>query len=219
MNKPKSLLVSMGFALVLLTFSESANANETLNHDNLNAIPVGQTSSTTVTTTSSGIHIRRGVGLGFQGTTFGGVNIFIPQDVAEGISSEQVVICLTDVCSPATNTDSSTISVNDLAHLVEQDLNQALNDLVIAEQAASDGTIASDDSRNIVRRDSSNNENCGCVPGERKIAREPSLSNNSASSQQVKTVTEARDIFRTKLEDSRIFIEQVNQLKPENSLW
>lgn len=219
MNHQKSLLVSMGFALVLLTFSESANANKALNHDNLNAIPVGQTSSTTVTTTSSGIHVRRGVGLDFQGETLGGVNIFIPQDVVKGISSDRIVICLTDVCRPTSNTDSSTISVNDLAHLVEQDLNQAWNDLVVAEQAASDGTIASDDSRKIVRRDSSNNENCGCVPGERKIARELSLSDTSASSQQVETVTKARDRFRTKLGDSRIFIEQVNQLKPENSLW
>ena len=219
MNNQKSLLVSMGFALVLLTCSESANAQQALNHDNLNAIPLGQTSSTPVTTTSSGIQIRRGVGLGFQGTTFGGVNIFIPQDVAKGISSEQIVICLTDVCRPVSNPDSSSINVNDLAHLVEQDLNQALNDLIVAEQAASNGTIASDESQKIVRRDSSNNENCGCVPGERKIAREPSLSNNSASSQQIKTVTEALDIFRTKLEDSRIFIEQLNQLKPENSLW
>ena len=124
MNNQKSLLVSMGFALMLLTCGESANANKALNHDQLNAIPVGQTSFTPITTT------------------------------------EEIVICLTDVCRPTNNTDSSTISVNDLAHLVEQDLNQALNNLAAAERGEfnfDENAISqdlTDNPRRIVRRSS-----------------------------------------------------------------
>ncbi len=230
MNNRKSLFVSMGFALMLLSCSKSANAHKALNHDHLNAIPVGQSSAATVTSIKSGIQIRRGTG--FQGETVGGVNILIPQDVFEAInisentgttstevatSSEQIVICLTDACAPANGSDSNTISVNDLAHLVESDLNQALSDLVAAEQAAANGAVATDDSRQIVRRES--DANCGCVPGESNIVRKLSNPNNSNISHNVKTVTEARQIVETKLEESRIFVEQINQLKPENSLW
>ena len=308
-NNKKSLLVSMGFALVILSSSDIVHA-QALNHDNTsNATPPGQSTSTPITSTGfdAGSGSRRGTD--FQAQSIGGGNISVPQDIVnlisasssptsigtnggnfdssgvvgtstdvatgensstgsnsdstltrrsvttgtdtgesttgEGIaagtntnessgseiSPDQIVIFLSDPCGSVDNPSANTISINDLAKLMENDLNQALNDLVAAEKAESIGEVATDNSRNIVRRpassdvdrftrrDSMANEDCGCVPGARKIAREPSNSDNSTISQNTKTLAEARQIVETKLEDANILIEQINQLNPDNSIW
>ena len=152
------------------------------------------------------------------------------------ISPNKIVICLTDPCV-SSDGGENTITVNELAKLIEEDLSQSLNDLAAAERgelnldentASQDLTdnprrIARGQSSNnrdsVTRRDSLMNENCDCVPGERKIVREPANSDNPTISQNFKTVAEARQIVETKLEQSRKFVEQMNQLKPENSIW
>ena len=234
MYKKKLPIVSICLGLAILSIGEVTCAQDN-NSSKTTGFPPTEQISTPVNNLKAGGIIRRGIS--FTGQTTGGINIPIPQEIFEAItisgttdnnntgigttenSFDQITICLTDSCSLGDGFDGNSIYINDLATLIQDDLNQALGDLVAAEQAASDGKIASDDSRKIVRRDSLDNENCGCLPGERRIARELSLADNSASSQKVKTIAEARDIFITKLEESSIFVEQVNQLKPENSHW
>ncbi len=153
-------------------------------------------------------------------------------------SPGQIVVCLTDSCASSDIGSGNIISVNDLAKLIADDLNKSLNDLVAAENAESSGEVmvgeaadqadnprriaraeSSNDRNQITRRDSLDHEDCGCVPGERKIVREPLTPDNSKIGHNVKTVAEAREIVKTKLEESSDFIEQINQLKPEYSLW
>ncbi len=153
------------------------------------------------------------------------------------ISPDQIVICLSDPCGSNDSRSANTISVNDLAKLIESDLNQALNNLAAAERGElnlDENSISqdlTDNPRRIVRRQSSSdldritrrdslvNEDCGCVPGERKIVREPSSSGNSTISQNAKALAEARQIVETKLEQSSKFVEQMNQFRPDNSIW
>ena len=153
------------------------------------------------------------------------------------ISPDQIVICLSDPCGSSDSSSANTISVNELAKLIEEDLNQALNDLAAAERGElnlDENSISqdlTDNPRRIVRRQSSSdldritrrdslvNEDCGCVPGERKIVREPSSSGNSTISQNAKALAEARQIVETKLEQSSKFVEQMNQFRPDNSIW
>ena len=314
-NSKKSLLVSMGFALVILSFSDIVHA-QALNHDNTsNATPPGQSTSTPITGSGfdAGSGSRRGTD--FQAQSIGGGNISVPQDIvnlisasssptsigtnggnfdnsgivgtstdvatgensstgssdstltrrsvttgtdtgesttgegiAEGpnsnessgseISPDQIVICLSDPCGSVDNPSANTISVNELAKLIENDLDQALNNLAAAERGElnlDDNAISqdlTDNPRRIVRRQSSSdvdrftrrdsmvNEDCGCVPGERKIVREPSNFDNSTIVQNnTETLVKARQIVETKLEDANILIEQINQLNPDNSIW
>ncbi len=316
-NNKKSLLVSMGFALAILSFSDIANAQEALNHDlSSSATPQGQSVATPIVSNPSNIDggaARRGTD--FRARTVGGGNISVPQDIVnlisasssptsigtnggnfdssgvvgtstdvatgensstgssdsnitrrsvttgtdtgesttgEGIaagtntnessgseiSPDQIVICLSDPCGSVDNPSANTISVNELAKLIESDLNQALNNLAAAERGElnlDENTISqdlTDNPRRIVRRTSSSdvdrftrrdsmvNEDCGCVPGARKIVREPSNFDNSTISQNnSETLVEARQIVETKLEDANILIEQINQLNPDNSIW
>ena len=293
MNHKKSLLVSMGFALALLSFGEATFAYDDYGTQ-------GSISSPVTDPGSGSDFALDGDGLvetAFNGQSISGGNFSIPQDVVTAIigsdpniglennsgnfndrtivgtdidvgdnsssggnsdntitrrnslpennsieaatgaeiAPDQIVICLTNSCSPGDSGNGNIISVNELAKLIENDLNQALNDLATAEQsdlnlAYSNSQESTDNSRNLLRRQNSNdidrivrensltNEDCGCVPGERRIVREPATPDNSIS-HNVKTVAEAREIVETKLEESSDFIEQINQLKPENSLW
>ncbi|MEM9276315.1 MAG: hypothetical protein AAGA80_25690 [Cyanobacteria bacterium P01_F01_bin.143] len=237
MADQKSLLVSVGLGLAILSFGEVtlAQANQSTLTTGISA--TGSISNSVTNIDFGGITVN-GIQSQSQTISIGGEIVPIPQDVFQSLnietnvgstnaeppggiaagterSPEKVVICLTDSCSPG----DSSININDLASLVENNLNQALNDLVIAEQAASDGIVATNDSRRIVRRESDVDEYCGCAPGEITISREPSKAEEYISSQQVQTVAEARRIVEIKLEESSLFIEQVNQLKPENSIW
>ncbi len=217
----------MGLGLAILSWGKATWAQD--NKSTLTTgIPATNRAATPVTSVGEGVTIRRGTG--FQIATFGGEDILIPQDVYETIitstatenpnkTSEKIVICLMDSCGSGNSSGSNSISVNELAKLVESNLNQAFNDLVAAQQAASDGTVAADNSRQIVRRESDAHANCGCIPGETKVVRELTDSDNFSIRQNVMSVTEARQIVETKLEESSIFVEQINQLKPENSLW
>ncbi|MDJ0899143.1 MAG: hypothetical protein QNJ55_10060 [Xenococcus sp. MO_188.B8] len=288
MNHKKSLLVSMGFALALLSFGEATFAYDDYGTQ-------GSISSPVTDPGSGSDFALDGDGLvetAFNGQSISGGNFSIPQDVVTAIigsdpniglennsgnfndrtivgtdidvgdnsssggnsdntitrrnslpennsieaatgaeiAPDQIVICLTNSCSPGDSGNGNIISVNELAKLIENDLNQALTDLATAEQsdlnlANSNSEEPTDNSRNILRRQTSNDmdrivrENCGCVPGERKIVREPLTPDNSKIGHNVKTVAEAREIVEIKLDESSKFIEQINQLKPENSLW
>lgn len=227
MKHKKLLLMTIGFGLVFFYSPEA-----TLAQANQSTLTVGMPStsriSTPVTSVGEGVTIRRGTG--FQTEIVGGGDILIPQDVYETIltrtatgnpnkTSEKILICLTDSCGFGNSSGSSSINLNELATLVESDLNQAFSDLVAAQQAASEGTVAADNSRQIVRKES-DAANCGCIPGETKIIRELTHSEYSSNTRRnLMSVTEARQIVETKLEESSIFVEQINQLNPENSLW
>lgn len=246
MSNKKSLFVSIGLGLAILSFGEVtlAQANQSTLTTGISATSSVSNSVTNVdfgNLTVNGVQSQDG-GISIPS---GGATVPIPQEVFQSIntgvnpapnstvnttgtnnngrtavgrdsSPDQILVCLTDSCSPGDNA----ITIKDLASLVEKDLNQALDDLVIAEQAASDGLVASDDSRRIVRRESAANEHCGCIPGEINISREPSSSTEYVRRNTgIKAVAEARQIVETKLEETSIFVEKVNQLKPENSIW
>jgi hypothetical protein len=85
--------------------------------------------------------------------------------------------------------ESSNFGINDIAELLATQLNQALADLAAAENAQK---TASTGSRHIVRRV---NDNC----------KDTSL--------------EARAEVEKKLEQAKQFIEQVDRIKPGNSIW
>lgn len=247
MSHNKSLLISVGLGLAILSFGEV-----TLAQVNQSTLTTGISATGSVSNSVTNVGFGNITVNGIQSQN-GGISvpiseatIPIPQDVFQSIntgsnaepnsttnvtestittntetaarvesSPEQILVCLTDSCSPGDNS----ITIKDLASLVETDLNQALTDLVVAEQAASDGIVASDDSRQIVRRESEENEHCGCVPGEINISRKPSISGEYVSNTEIKAVAEARQIAETKLEESSIFVEKINQLNPENSIW
>ena len=233
MSAQKSLLVSIGLGLGILSFGEAALAQANQSTLTTGISATGSVSNS-ITNIDFGSITVNGIQSQSQTISINGGIVPIPQDVFQSInigtttteppggiaaetgrSPEQIVICLTDSCSPG----DGSININELASLVEQDLNQALNDLVIAEQAASDGVVATNDSRRIVRRESDVDEYCGCAPGEINISREAPRPDEYISRQQVQTVAEARQVVEIKLEESSLFIEQVNQLKPENSIW
>ena len=297
MNNKKSLLVSMGFALALLSFGEAtfaqANNSDPFAQGALTVTVTGVSNSSDFAlsgdvsgqTAFDGQSINGGnlsitenvltaiagsdpnIGLdnnsgNFNDSTIFGTDIAVGDNSSSGVSSdntitrrnsspdtnsieaateakispEQIVVCLTDSCSSREGGGGNTISVNDLAKLIADDLNKSLNDLAVAENAESSGEVVigqptEDNSRRIARAESPNdrnqitrrnsleNEDCHCVPGENKIVREPSNPDSSNVSQNVKTVAETRQLVKTKLEESSKFIEQMNQLKPENSIW
>ncbi|MDJ0531172.1 MAG: hypothetical protein QNJ70_01540 [Xenococcaceae cyanobacterium MO_207.B15] len=81
------------------------------------------------------------------------------------------------------------ITLNDLAKLIEEDLSRSLNDLAAAESLEQ---VVANQPRRIVRRSSNN-----CIS----------------------PAVEARREVTTKLEQYRDFVEQMEKLKPDNSIW
>lgn len=88
---------------------------------------------------------------------------------------------------------SRKITLNDVARLLEDDLDESLEQLAAAEEAVE---AADKKPRRIARR-SNLEENRECI--------------NPA--------VQVRENFNTKLKQSRRFIEQINQINPENGLW
>ncbi len=103
--------------------------------------------------------------------------------------------CNGDACQSA-ESETRKITLNDIAELIELDLEKSVEQLAAAEAAA---TAAESQPRRIVRRISlKGDDNRACV--------NPAI--------------EARKTLQSKLEDSREFIEKVNnQFNYDNSLW
>ncbi|VEP12226.1 conserved exported hypothetical protein [Hyella patelloides LEGE 07179] len=118
----------------------------------------------------------------------GGETITGNADTLSSDSSNTVTICFSDPCVPS-GEGTRAISLNDLAELIENDLQNSLNELAAAEAVEQ---RASNQPRKFVRRRSAN-----CV--------NPAI--------------QARQTVEKKLEESQKFVEQVDQLNPENSIW
>lgn len=100
--------------------------------------------------------------------------------------SNAITICFSNPCVPS-GESTRAVTLNELAELIEDDLQQSLNDLAIAEEIGDE-----EQPRRFVRRRSSN-----CI--------NPAI--------------QARETVQTKLEESQQFIEQVEQLNPDNNIW
>jgi hypothetical protein len=134
-----------------------------------------------------------------EGLGGGAGEITIPSDVIQSLndligsggnilgadSSNTITICFSDPCIPS-GESSKAITVNELADLIEDDLQQSLNDLAAAED------LDDNQPRRFVRRRSSD-----CI--------NPAI--------------QAREVVQAKLEESRQFIEQIEQLNPDNNIW
>ena len=109
-----------------------------------------------------------------------------------GYDSFEITICSSNPCTPKDDTGVA-ITLNDLAKLIEEDLNQSFNDLVAAEQLERE---LAEQPRRIIKR-TPRRDSTACVS--------PAL--------------EARREFQEKLQNSQDFVEQMQKLKPENNGW
>ncbi|MDJ0647639.1 MAG: hypothetical protein QNJ60_02940 [Xenococcaceae cyanobacterium MO_188.B19] len=108
--------------------------------------------------------------------------------------SFEITICSSDPCTPKGDTEAA-ITLNDLAKLIEEDLNQSFNELLAAEQLERE---LADQPRRVIKRRSSNSCNCtACV--------NPAI--------------EARREFEEKLENYQEFVTEMDRFKPENDAW
>lgn len=97
-------------------------------------------------------------------------------------SSEVVSICLSDPC--LSSGEGTSISLKDLAKLMEEDLQKSLDDLAEAE--------ANKEPRRFARRRSTD---CAI------------------------SAVQLREIVKTKLATSQKFVQQVEKISPDNSVW
>ena len=130
-------------------------------------------------------NVSIGVSLDTTGSTGDGSDTATQQ----GGESETITICLGNPCLPDED-GGKAITLNDLAKLIEDDLNQSLSDLLAAEEL------------------------------ERKAAYKPRRSARRRSSNAcISPVVKARREFITKLQQSREFAEKIEPLKLENYGW
>ena len=197
------------FAGQIITINPG-NAQATFNHDTT-SVPTNQSLvDTSVPTNSINGTIDPDTGaFNVEGLGVGGNEITIPPDVIQSLNdlgsgagnntntitgdvntlgsdgSNAITICFSNPCVPS-GESSKAITLNELANLIEDDLQQSLNELAAAEE------IGDNQPRRFVRRRSSD-----CI--------NPAI--------------QARETVQTKLEESRQFIEQIEQLNPDNNIW
>ena len=197
------------FAGQIITINPG-NAQATFNHDTT-SVPTNQSLvDTSVPTNSINGTIDPDTGaFNVEGLGVGGNEITIPPDVIQSLNdlgsgagnntntitgdvntlgsdgSNAITICFSNPCVPS-GESSKAITLNELANLIEDDLQQSLNELAAAEE------IGDEQPRRFVRRRSSD-----CI--------NPAI--------------QARETVQTKLEESRQFIEQIEQLNPDNNIW
>ena len=106
--------------------------------------------------------------------------------------SFEITICSSDPCIPQGDTEAA-ITLNDLAKLIEEDLNQSFNDLLAAEQLEQE---LADQPKRIIKR-TSRRDSTNCVS--------PAI--------------EARQEFEEKLENYQEFVTEMDRFKPENDAW
>ena len=119
---------------------------------------------------------------GFTGTITGDANT-LGSD-----SSNAITICLSNPCLPS-GEGTRAISLNELAELIENDLQNSLQELAAAEASEQ---RANNQPRKFVRRRASN-----CIS--------PAI--------------QARKTAEQKLAESQKFVQQIEQLNPENNIW
>ena len=197
------------FAGQIITINPG-NAQATFNHDTT-SVPTNQSLvDTSVPTNSINGTIDPDTGaFNVEGLGVGGNEITIPPDVIQSLNdlgsgagnntntitgdvntlgsdgSNAITICFSNPCVPS-GESSKAITLNELANLIEDDLQQSLNELAAAEE------IGDEQPRRFVRRRSSD-----CI--------NPAI--------------QARETVQTKLEESRQFIEKIEQLNPDNNIW
>ena len=108
--------------------------------------------------------------------------------IADAEGSDSVTICFVDPCVPS-GESTKAITLDELARLIERDLQQSLDDVAAAEALEQE---LQDRPRKFVRRRSTS-----CIS--------PAI--------------QARETYNRKLEQSQQFLEQMEQLNPNNSLW
>ena len=103
-------------------------------------------------------------------------------------SSNTITICFSDPCIPS-GESTKAISLNELAELIGEDLQNSLDNLIAAESAEQ---IAKNQPRRFVRRRS---DDC------------------------VNPAIQAREDYSRRFKASQQFIEQMEQLNPEKNIW
>lgn len=103
-------------------------------------------------------------------------------------SSNTVTICFSDPCVPS-GEGTKAITLNELAELIENDLQQSLEAVAAAEALEQE---VADKPRKFVRRRATD-----CIS----------------------PAVQARETFNRKFQQSQEFLEQIKQLDPNNSVW
>lgn len=158
--------------------------------------------------------------------------ITLSSETASGGSSTGVPIgCSTKICLDQNGNEPTEVTLNDVAEILENNLQDSLNKLATAENA---DQVASDSGpRRIARRSGSGNPSaCGCAnatdSSPRRIARKDSSINASGCGcanpdfeDRVleSRVIEARETVEKQLDESKKFIEQVNRIEPDKNIW
>lgn len=149
--------------------------------------------------------------LSSDGTIAIGQESSLPDGVSLGS-----VDCSGDSCIG--NGKPQKITLNEVAEALGDNLNQSLENLAAIEN---NPQIADAAPRRIVRRSSLNDlDLCGCSSTQpRRISRNPAAT-TCCSNSNVKTPNlEARRIVKQQIAEAKKFIEQVNQVQPENNIW
>ena len=121
--------------------------------------------------------------------------------------------CESDLCfgNNEQTEDTVELSFNEIAELIELDLEQSVKQLAAAEAAAK---AAESEPRRISRRNSLlENNNSEALDDADETHALGSCPNPAF------VASEARKTLQSKLEDSREFIEQVNQINPDQGIW
>jgi len=131
--------------------------------------------------------------------------------------------------------NSNPVSLNDAAAFLDQGLNTSLDNLAAIQQGGGPVTAAAPNSsgpRRIARR--SSNHACGCAnpastastDGPRRIVRKAQGVGKSCCANPTleagkdnDRVAQARKMVEQQLDVSKKFIEQVNQIEPDNNIW
>lgn len=116
------------------------------------------------------------------------------------------------------NGESQEVSLDQVAEVLGDNLEQSLDTLAAIENEAS---VADAGPRRIARR-SSLNATCVCDPSEpRRISRNPEVKAGGCCPNPDSNIREleARRIVQQQLEEAKKFIEQVEQIKPEKYIW
>jgi len=127
--------------------------------------------------------------------------------------------CVGENC--VSNGKPQKVTLNEIAEVLGDNLEQSLDNLAAIEN---DPAIADAGPRRIVRRSSLNDTPaCGCDSTEpRRISRNPEVNKLGACCNNPdfnNRELEARRIVEDQLEEAKKFIEQVEQIQPENYIW
>ncbi len=206
--------------LVLVLLGELVGANlvfaQEANHDfgivQVNDSPTAAASGVATSGFSNGATISGGT---TNSVSINGVDVALSPDVAQAIATQQGTTgdsvtggsttgesatgesSAGDSSSGNSSTGgvSNTVSFNDLATLIQNDLQESVDNLVAAESVENQ-------TRRFARRRSSTN--CNCAVG---------------SDGKPKTVAQLQDEVDKKTAEAQKFVQQVNSLDPENNIW